>query len=146
MGSPSRPSTLSAADRKSAAEVVPTGSCQSQEPRARAAQASVRTPEEAEVGAGGLELSANAHWDARYNGVTAPRLGLGTSRCFSRSGCVPLVVAIEAAGFRDFHDSPALEPLHRSRLRAVHGERAVATPAVVMLKVVAEDPPQVPFV
>jgi len=55
-------------------------------------------------------------------------------------------VAIKAAGFRDLQDMPALGPLHGSRLPAVHGERAVATPAVVMLEVVAEEPPQVPFV
>jgi hypothetical protein len=63
-----------------------------------------------------------------------------------REGRAPLVVAIEAAGFRNLHDMPVFGLLHRPRCRAVHGKRAVATPAVVMLEVVAEEPPQVTFV
>ncbi len=53
---------------------------------------------------------------------------------------------IEAAGFRDLHDMAVLGPLHRPRRRAVHGERAVTAPAVVMLEVAAEEPPQVALV
>jgi hypothetical protein len=54
-------------------------------------------------------------------------------------------VAIEAAGFRDLHDMSVLGPLHRPRCWAVHGERAVTAPAVIVLEVVAEKPPQVPL-
>ncbi len=54
-------------------------------------------------------------------------------------------MAIEAAGFRDLHDMPVLGPLHSPRNGAVHGERAVTAPTMVMLEV-AEEPPQVPLI
>jgi len=68
------------------------------------------------------------------------------ARDSQNSGRAPLVVAIEAAGFRDLHDMPVVGPLRRPRCWAVRGERAVATPAVAMLDVVAEEPQPVPFV
>ncbi len=41
---------------------------------------------------------------------------------------------------------PVFGPLQRPRRRAVHDERAVTAPAVVMLEAVAEEPPQVPLI
>ena len=70
-----------------------------------------------------------------------------TAPALRRSGGgAPLVVAIQAAGSSDLHDRAELGALHRPRRRAVHGERAVTAPAVVVLEVVAEEPPQVPLV
>jgi hypothetical protein len=53
---------------------------------------------------------------------------------------------MEAAGFSDLHDSAVFGSLHRSRLRAVHGEGAMATPALVMPEVVGENAAKVPLV
>ena len=61
------------------------------------------------------------------------------------SGRAPLVVPVEAASFLDFHHFPALGRLHRSRIRAVHVQRPVTAPAMVVLEVADEDPPQVPL-
>ena len=63
----------------------------------------------------------------------------------NRSGRASLVVAVEAASFGDLPDIPVPGPLHRPRCRAVHVERTVATPAVIMLEVVAEEPSQMPL-
>ncbi len=59
----------------------------------------------------------------------------------SCSGCAPLVMPVEAASFGDLRHVPELGPLHQSRLRTVHAERPVTTPLVIVLKVVAEEPP-----
>ena len=60
-----------------------------------------------------------------------------------RSGGAPLAVPIETASFLDLYDIAFLGSLDRARLGAVHGERAVAAPAVVVLEVVGEEPAQV---
>jgi hypothetical protein len=59
-----------------------------------------------------------------------------------RSGGAPLVVPIETACFLDLYNVAFLGSLDRARLGAVHGERAVAAPAVVVLEVVGEQPAQ----
>ncbi len=98
----------------------------------------------------GLEPSAQAASGAPSSGrwrggpalrSTAPPLWLWRS-----GGGASLVVPVEAAGFLDLHDFPVLWCLYGPRLWAVHGERAVAGPAMVMLEVVAEEAQQVPLV
>ena len=72
-------------------------------------------------------------------------MGLRTSRLLARSGRAPLVVPIEAASFCDLDDIAVLGSLHGSRRRAVHGEGAVAAPAMVVLEVIDKESPQVPL-
>ena len=50
---------------------------------------------------------------------------------------------IETASFVDLEDIAFIGSLDRARLGAVHGERAVAAPAVVVLEVVGEQSAQV---
>lgn len=61
----------------------------------------------------------------------------GTGR---RSGSAALVVAIQPAGFVDRHHPAQLGSLDRPRDRAVHGERTMTAPAVVVLEAVGEEP------
>src|SRR5262249_10070089 len=72
-------------------------------------------------------------------------MGLRTSRLLARSGRAPLVVPIEAASFCDLDDIAVLGSLHGSRRRAVHGEGAVAAPAMVVLEVIDKESPHVPL-
>jgi len=55
-------------------------------------------------------------------------------------------VPIQATGLCDLHDPTELGSVHRSRRRAVHGQRTVTAPAVVVHEIVTEERPQVPFV
>ncbi len=59
------------------------------------------------------------------------------------SGGVPVVVPAKPAGLGDHHDIAELRPVRRARHRTVHPERAAATPTVVVLKVVGEQPAEV---
>jgi len=55
-------------------------------------------------------------------------------------------MVVQPARLGDLHDAAMVGAVHRSRFRAVHGERAVAAPAVIVLEVVAEEPAQVALV
>jgi len=52
---------------------------------------------------------------------------------------------IQTTRLGDLNDLPEVGSLHRARGRAVHGQRTVTAPAVVVLEIVAEDPAQVPL-
>jgi hypothetical protein len=57
------------------------------------------------------------------------------------SGCPTFVVPVETTGFDDLDDLSNFGRLDWSRLRAVHVQRPVATPTVVMRQVVGENSP-----
>jgi hypothetical protein len=61
----------------------------------------------------------------------------GTSR---RSGSAAFVMAIQPAGFVDFHHPAQFGSLDGPRDRAVHGERTITTPVVIVLEIVAREP------
>jgi hypothetical protein len=52
---------------------------------------------------------------------------------------------VEAVSLGDLRHVPELGPLHKSGIRAVHAERPVTAPAMVVIEVIDEDPPKVPL-